>query len=321
MMLAEIKKHLIEEPRIIYSFCGDPIGPYLIFCAGIHGNEPAGVLALRNVFKELIDRNTKISGCILAFIGNRNALFSGQRFASVDLNRMWTDENIAYLDYGGFPEEKLNPEKIEMTEINRLLNDFTEGVRSKKHYFIDLHTTSAPSVPFAIVDKKREQIDAARHFPIPVVINFNDFISGTMLNYLEHQNFLGLVFEAGQHSDPASVARHEALIWLALYKTGAITKEEVPNYSSKFTLLSGLTDYPHKRFKIIYRYALHPGDRFEMMPNYVNFQRVKKGELVANHNHKPVFIQQDALIFMPLYQSKGNDGYFLVQRIGDDEYE
>lgn len=319
-MLQEIKQQLVEKPRIIFSFCGDRTGPYLVFCAGIHGNEPAGVLALRNVFEEILALDIKISGCILAFIGNRNALYNGQRYASVDLNRVWTNDRIAHLQNGGFHPSKLNPELIEMTEIHKLLVEFSKNVDEQHQFFIDLHTTSAPSVPFAIVDKHPEQIDAARHFPVPVVINFNDFIEGTMLNYLEKNNFLSLVFEAGQHNDPYSITKHEAIIWLAMVKTGAIRKEQVPNYASKFALLNGLSEHPHKRFKIVYRCALSESDDFAMLPGFVNFQRVKKGEHVANLNGKPVFINQDSLIFMPLYQSKGNDGFFLVTRIGDDEY-
>lgn len=90
-----VKPFLMEHGRIIFSCCGDADGPFVIFSGGIHGNEPSGVIALHNVFDEIVSRNIRIIGSVLAFVGNRNALNLGHRYATVDLNRLWTDENIA----------------------------------------------------------------------------------------------------------------------------------------------------------------------------------------------------------------------------------
>jgi succinylglutamate desuccinylase len=49
-----------------------------------------------------------------------------------------------------------------------------------------------------------------------------------------------------------------------------------------------------------------------MQPGYKNFQPIKKGELLAQQNGKPIYSEWDAYIFMPLYQKQGNDGFFVV---------
>ena len=312
----QVQKLLLEKQRIVFSCCGDENGPFVIFSAGVHGNEPSGVIALHNVFQQIVDFNIQLYGSILAFVGNRNALNLNQRYASIDLNRLWTDDNIKRLhEKGGFLPTELNPDVLEMIKIDELITEFENMTSGKDHYFIDLHTTSAPSVPFAVVDRKQHCIDVALQFPLPVIINLNEYIKGTMLNYLDKRNFHGLVFEAGQHDDPLSIIKHEAIIWLVLLETGAILKDDIPDYQAKFALLNGLSDDPHKLFQIIHRQGVEEGEVFEMKPGFVNFQEVRKGDVMGELNGKIIYCPKDGRIFMPLYQSRGTDGYFLVERI------
>jgi len=310
-----VKKHLVEHQRILFSCCGNEDGPFVIFSAGIHGNEPSGVLALKNVFKELVKRNILINGSVLAFIGNRNALNNGQRYATIDLNRLWTDDNIDKLHNQGFEKHELNPDIIEMIKIDQLIQEFQNTASGKEHYFIDLHTTSAPSVPFAVVNRNDHSIDMALKFPLPVVVNMSEYIKGTMLNYFNNQGFHGLVFEAGQHDDPFSITKHEAIVWLVLAESGAIPKESIPDYNAKFELLNGLSDDPHKLFQIIHREAIDGGDKLEIKPGFVNFQAIESLDFIGSKNSEELHAPKSGRMFMPLYQSKGTDGYFIVERI------
>ena len=135
------------------------------------------------------------------------------RFTEEDLNRMWTPENIDKLHTGQLHDEELHPELIEMREIDLLLEDFINGLDDQDRYFIDLHTTSSPSVPFAAVDDQPESYDFAMKLPIPFISNLDEFLEGTLLHYLDHIDFKAIVFEAGMHDDPRSVLKHEALIF------------------------------------------------------------------------------------------------------------
>jgi succinylglutamate desuccinylase len=310
-----VKPLLIERGRIVFSCCGDENGPFVIFSAGIHGNEPSGVIALHNVFNEIVTQNIRINGSVLAFVGNRNALNMGQRYATVDLNRLWTDDNISRLHGRGFSDLELNPDILEMIKIDQLISDFENTAGGKDHYFIDLHTTSAPTVPFAVIDTNPECLRLANQFPLPVIINFNEYIKGTMLNYQDKRGFYGLVFEAGQHEDPLSIDKHEAIIWLTLAETKALTEKDIPGYASKYALLNGLSDDPHKQFKIIFRQQISAEDDFKLNPGFVNFQEVQKGEVLGALNGEPMLCPADGRMFMPLYQSKGEDGYYLVERV------
>ncbi|MEN8250413.1 MAG: succinylglutamate desuccinylase/aspartoacylase family protein [Bacteroidota bacterium] len=310
----EIEQLLVHKDRVITEIEGNNPGPAIAFCAGLHGNEPSGVLALKEVFETIQKENIPVNGKLIAFIGNRNALHNKERYAEDDLNRMWTKENVDKLHNIGFDKHELNPEILEMIEIDDLLKKFICCLEGEDRFFIDLHTTSAPSVPFAAIDKQPLSYSLALKLPIPFVSNLDDFIKGTLMYYLDHIKFRALVFEAGMHDDPASIQKQEALIWLVLGLAGAIEKENIPNYEGCFTLLQGLSEHPHKVFNILYRHNVEDNSKFQMIPGFINFQLVEEGSALAIHNDKEVVAPYSGNIFMPLYQNQGGDGFFIIER-------
>lgn len=180
--------------------------------------------------------------------------------------------------------------------------------------FVDLHTTSSPLIPFAAIDQLPQSYKFALQLPIPFVSNLDEFLKGTLMHYLDHIKFKAIVFEACMHDDPASVQKHEAMIWLVLGMSGAIDEKYIPNYKGCFTLLRGLSEHPHKVFKILYRHNVEDNDNFEMLPGFINFQAVEKGMVLAIENGKEVIAPNSGNIFMPLYQNQGADGFFIIER-------
>ncbi|RLD22571.1 MAG: aspartoacylase [Bacteroidetes bacterium] len=314
---SDIEKLLIHKNRVITELPGNGSGTAIAFCAGIHGNEPSGVLALKNVFNYIEQKNIPVNGQLVAFIGNRNALHRKCRYCKEDLNRMWTAENIKKLHGSGFEEHELNPEALEMIEIDDLLQKFLNNLNGEERIFVDLHTTSSPSIPFAAIDQLPQSYKFALQLPIPFVSNLNEFIKGTLMHYLDHIKFKAIVFEAGMHDDPASIQKHEAMIWLVLGMSGAIEEKYIPNYKGCFTLLQGLSEHPHKVFNILYRHNVEDNSKFEMLPGFINFQAVDKGMVLATENGRPVVAPNSGNIFMPLYQNQGADGFFIIERVDE----
>jgi succinylglutamate desuccinylase len=314
----EIEDLLIHKNRVITEINGNGSGPAIAFCAGVHGNEPTGVLALKNVFDVIKSNNIPVNGKLLAFIGNRNALHNKSRYTQEDLNRMWTLENIQKLHNSGFPEQELNPEAVEMIEIDNLLQDFLEGLNGQERFFVDLHTTSAPSIPFAAIDNQPLSYNFALQLPIPFVANLDEFLKGTLMYYLDHISFKAIVFEAGAHDDQASIQKHQALIWLVLGLSGAIDQKYIPNYEGCFTLLKGLSEHPHRVFKILYRHHVADNEQFEMLPGFINFQPIDVGTPLATENGQVITSPYAGNIFMPLYQNQGADGFFIIERTETD---
>ena len=68
-------------------------------------------------------------------------------------------------------------------------------------------------------------------------------------------------------------------------------------------------------YKIDYKYTIKPFEKFKMLEGYKNFQEIEKKEILAHSNGKELFANSEGKIFMPLYQQKGDDGYFIISRI------
>ena len=76
----EARRGTDVDERLIGRVNGRPGGPVLLCVAGIHGNEPAGVHAVRRVLADLGDRRDELEGSLVAFAGNIAALEAGRRF-------------------------------------------------------------------------------------------------------------------------------------------------------------------------------------------------------------------------------------------------
>ena len=62
---ADIEELLVHKDRIITEVEGNDHGPALAFCAGIHGNEPSGVIALKNIFSYIHENNIPVTVSLL----------------------------------------------------------------------------------------------------------------------------------------------------------------------------------------------------------------------------------------------------------------
>ncbi len=296
-----------EIPRIIGKYTSGKKGPLLFVTGGIHGNEPSGVKALEKVFKELEKTRPEIEGTIVGVSGNKMALNQNKRYIDEDLNRTWTEENI---DVGG----KDTHETKEMFEIIDILKKYPESDFTKR-YFLDCHTTSSPSLPYISVQVVNNNDEWAHQFPTYIIRGFSDIITGDIDHYLSRTGMTGFVFEAGQHTDKTSVENHEGVIWLALKEACNLDLERISTYPDCVNRFVEKNAPPQKTFEIVYRHGLEDDDIFEMQPGYENFQKIEKGELLAKQNGREVKSEWDAHIFMPLYQSQGNDGFFVVKEV------
>ena len=296
-----------EIPRIIGEYSCGKKGPLLFVTGGIHGNEPSGIKALEKVFKELEKTKPEIKGTILGVSGNNKALNKNKRYIEEDLNRTWTKENIKN-------KVKDSHEKREMFEIIELLEKYPESDFTKR-YFLDCHTTSSASHPYVSVQVVNDNDEWAHKFPTYIIRGFSDIITGDIDHYFSRIGMTGFVFEAGQHTDDTSEENHEGVIWLALEEACDLDLEKISTYPECVNRFAEKNAPSQKTFEIIHRHGLQNSDIFEMEPGYENFQKIEKGELLAKQNGNKVISEWDAYIFMPLYQSQGNDGFFVVQEV------
>ena len=304
-----------EKSRVIGQLQGAKPGPTVVIFGGIHGNEPAGVIALEQVFTELEKLVPEgIQGNFIAIRGNPPALQRNKRFLQQDLNRIWTEKTIQRITKQS--PETLSPEEGEMLQLGTQL----EGILSNHKgpfYFIDLHTTSSETIPFITVNDALINRKFARLFKVPTVLGIEEFLEGPLLSYINERGYLGMGFESGSHDSPESISNNIALIWLVLHHSGVITGLDPNTKRAYEEQLIEASKGNHHFYEITHREVITDEDDFKMLPGFRNFQRIKKGRSLARNHNREITAERGTLIFMPLYQEQGEEGFFYIRRIPD----
>lgn len=296
--------------RFIGQVIGEQKGPTLIFFGGIHGNEPAGVKALENLFKKLDKDSFRIRGALVGIRGNIPALLQGKRFLDQDLNRLWTEENIAVIKNKSISE--LEAEEIELLEIEQLITEMLASYYPP-FYFIDFHTTSSKTLPFITINDALINRKFSRQFPVPIILGIEEYLEGPLLSRMNKLGYLSLGFESGQHNEEAAVKNSIAFIWLTLVFSGVVTKQDVLDFDTHYEQLKSSANKDSSFYEVVHRQELKKNDEFSMLNGYESFQKVTKGTLLAIQNREKISVEEDTILFMPLYQQQGAEGFFLIK--------
>jgi succinylglutamate desuccinylase len=293
--------------RLIGKIKGKSKGPTIVFFGGMHGNEMAGVFALKEVF-EKID-SSQVTGTIYGISGNLKALKKNQRYIDQDLNRVWLKENLNQLEN----KTNLNNEAAEQQELYKILKHILKEEEGP-FYFIDLHTTSSKTLPFITINDALINRKFSRLFPVPIVLGIEEYLDGPLLSYINQLGYVSLGFESGQHDDLNSITNNVAFIFLSLVYSKVLEKKNV-DYDEYYNTLVSESNQNKEIFEVVYLHRLLNGKDFKMKPNFKSFQNVKKGEQLATEQNKIIESPYSAKIFMPLYQRKGNEGFFIIRKI------
>ncbi|WP_242158019.1 succinylglutamate desuccinylase/aspartoacylase domain-containing protein [Aestuariivivens sediminis] len=294
--------------RIIRQITSSKIGPTVVFFGGIHGNEKSGVQALEDTLKGLSD--DIITGNIYALAGNLKALEKNQRYLNLDLNRMWSSEDINAIK----TKSSLIHEERELLELYDLIDAIL-----KKHegpfYFFDLHTTSSKSLPFITINDAIINRSFSKQFPVPIVLGIEEYLDGALLSYINQLGYVSLGFESGQHDDIQSVKNHIAFINIALVFTGLVDSLYIKGFDTFYNQLKNEGKYNTRFFEIIDLQRITKDDEFKMCNGFDSFQTIHKGEKIATNKNGIISSRYNAKIFMPLYQQKGSEGFFIIRSI------
>lgn len=301
-----------ELPRRIGEYGGSEPGPRLIFLGGVHGNEPAGIIALEQVLNRLHAANPPFHGKMLALRGNLAALARSTRYIDEDLNRIWTPQRINALAECPPKECAETLEEKEQRELFKILQPILSD-HSAPVYLIDLHTTSSESPPFLILADTIRNRKLTRQLPAPLILGMEELLEGTILNYAGDLGISAVAFEGGQHRSQRSVEHHVAAIWILLATAGCLTAAHVPGWEAHRALLAEAGRGLSRVFEVRFRYGIRAEEDFRMVPGYWNFRKIKRGETLAHNRAGEIRSPFDGHIFMPLYQSQGNDGFFIIR--------
>lgn len=305
---------------------GHSEGPLLLCIGGLHGNEPAGVQALKTLVGQVRARRHALSGDFVAVVGNSSALAAGRRFMSYDLNRAWTPSRLEKSGHGlsVFPEPQggpsssrrrksvLAPEDAEMVRLLHLLDVVSRRRRGPVHV-LDLHTTSGWGGTFTSTADRAAHRRFAMAIPVPLVLGLNQHLEGTLLTHLDDLGYTTTVCECGQHQEPRAVNRARAAVWLALRAAGMFSDAAVPELGRSDRIMRAARRSLPKTFEMVHRHPVEPEDRYRTRPGFTNFQPVRAGTVIGEDRTGQVVAPVGGMLLMPLYQELGEDGFFVVR--------
>ncbi len=314
-------------------------GPLLLCVGGLHGNEPAGVLALEEVLSGLEARRDRMRGDFVAVAGNLGALAAGRRFVAYDLNRAWTADRVAELGGGGGGERLTTGARVrearnrdergassngqgageggaaEDAEVRRLLAVLAQVAERRRGpvFVLDIHTTSGGGGAFTTTSDYLSNRRFAMEIPAPLVLGLDEAIEGTLIGYLDDFGYTTAVFECGQHEEDEAVRRAVSAVWLAIGAAGLLEEDDAPEARGGRKALRRAFRRLPRVLEVRYRHPAEDEDGYMSRPGFLNFQPVRAGEVLGDDRRGRVTAPESGRILMPLYQEQGEDAFFVVR--------
>lgn len=293
------------------------IGTTLVVIGGVHGNEPAGLIAAMRVLDTLnAEQPTGFHGRLIVLAGNIPALNSDDenaRYIDFDLNRIFTDEQIA------LPADT----SVEHGQMQDLLAAL-RAIRAHcdRMIVMDLHTTSSDAPPVAVFEDSILARAFARQMPLPIYLGFEEELGGLVIDRVTNElGSVAIVVEGGQHFDPQSIVVHEAAVWAGLHAAGILRVDALGHETSPGDALrAAVGDQAYKVFDIRHRHPIEHDD-FVICPGIVAGKVIKQDiTAIAIEDGEEIVSPVRGRVFLPNMQAHkrvGDDGFFIVRHINE----
>jgi succinylglutamate desuccinylase len=198
--------------RLVFGCTDSKPQSHKLITVCIHGDETCGFHAINELISEGFFRNgfDTQNERVTVILGNPRAFVESKRFVHINLNRIFTHQFIqksAREDFfgtdkgGAFAFSNGGSEVYELSRLSEIVEAMKEC-----DCFLDLHSTSAHTSPFAIVTPGETSEAIAKTFPVRFILhNVVKVISGTSIDYVDSLNKPAICVECGQHQDSATI--------------------------------------------------------------------------------------------------------------------
>ena len=276
-----------------YTFSGEKDGPAILIFGAIHGNEVCGPRAIRKIVQELSTGIISMRRGSVTFVPvcNPEAYAARTRLVNVDLNRVFKRV------------------KRPRTYEQRVANELAELI-DQSDVFLDIHSTSSPSIPFTCLDhstKRNAALTAALGAQV-VILGWPDLYAGSSadtLSYAQKSGAANAIIECGQHGSARATATAYETIRrvLAFYRvTDAGKRPQLPHRPV------------YVRLTKLYR---RPDQQSTLAKKWENFAALKKGEpIVIRGNSIRMRAPYDCMIVMPGQNTPtGQEWFYLGKQV------
>jgi len=193
-----LKLNAITNIKLTFGCMKNP-RKHMVISVCIHGDEIAGLVAVNELITEGFFENgfDTEHDKVTVVIGNPQAVIEKKRFIDINLNRIFTPQFI----HSNLQRDMTSQDLYEISRVREVVKEI-----EKCDVFLDLHSTSAPTIPFAIVTPGSESERIANTFPIGFVLhNVVEVVRGTSIEFAHSINKVAICVECGQHSERSSV--------------------------------------------------------------------------------------------------------------------
>ena len=147
------------------------------------------------------------------------------------------------------------------------------------------------------------------------MLGLEEHLDGTLLNYINELGHTAVGFEGGQHAAPSSIDAHELAVWKTLIHAGCVEPSDCPDLDGLMRAVMSRVEEVPQAVEIRHRHHVDPDRIFVMEPGFENLGPVRKGELLARDREGDIRALEAGRVLMPLYQSQGRDGFFVVREV------
>jgi len=269
---------IAKDPAIsgVVRIASDAAGPRVVMFSGVHGDEISGIHAVEKVFFDFFTgARTLLAGTLTLARANAQAIAAERRYVKHNLNRMFRDEYGAGIDRGAY-------EYTRAQELKTLLRECD--------YFLDLHSAPIAQEPFLIAEQHALAFAATLGLPY-IIVGWNRFSAGATggdaENYANAHGAKAATLESGSHFEKRSndVAYRTVLALLSQLEMIAPVAAGSPRDAQIIDMYAEMTT---------------EADDFRYAGDVANFQRFARSEAFAFQNGKPMTVDEDSILLIPM---------------------
>jgi len=259
---------------------GPKPGPTVAVFAGVHGNEPVGVLAMSQLWPTL----SPSSGTLYLAYANPPAIRENRRSVGGNLNRCFVSGN-----------EGVGYEDRRARELMSLLD--------KCDALLDLHAFNEPTgQPFIICEDNALPV-ATKMEPVIISTNWAMSEPGAADGYMYQQGKIGLCLECGPLGRPdqyLDVAKKSVMQFLQHFE---IVDRQVPDSGTSKTVVRSTHS------------LIRTSPDFYLDPSLRSFDELRPGKLIGRHAGQQIVARAGDIIMFPRPRASiGTEAYILGRK-------
>jgi len=198
----------------------------------MHGDETCGMTAVNQLiteefFQQTLSNSTTTTR-VTIILANPKGVEAKKRFIDVNLNRIFHEDRLRRKDLEIQPSSPMDSDPLLMTTYEvGLVQNIADEIADCDEY-VDIHSTSAGSYPFALPAGDSESEKLACSFAVDFVIEkLVKSVKGTSVGWANILKKKAVCFECGQHQDINTVEVAKKIIKTFINENGEGTTRAV----------------------------------------------------------------------------------------------